>query len=283
MNIVLTGANGFIGSNLICKFKEKKCNVMNLSYREDFDININKIIDFEPTILIHCAWSGGNNYLDSNSLDQYDKNIPNSIKLLELINSIKTIKSFVGIGSSFEYGNKKDKFVETDIEQPVDFYGLTKTFFKTYSNIYCKLNNIEWTWIRPVYTYGPKDIKTRLIPRTIIKMIKNESDIKFNSCQSIVDYLYIDDFTEATYELIKQNKNGIFNICSGQEYKVKDIILKIAEITKFNKNISFDESDDIKKPNYICGDNAKIKKEILWKPKINLEEGLNKTIQKIIL
>lgn len=283
MNILITGGNGFIGSNLLSKLQQKNYKVLNLSYRDSFPIDIQNIIDFKPKVIIHCGWHGGNNYSDSNSLDQYHKNIPNSIKLLETASIIKTVDSFIGIGSSFEYGNKKCKFEESFSEESIDFYGISKTFFKNYSKIYCSLNKINWTWIRPVYTYGPNDVKTRLIPRTIIKMLKNEKQIKFNSCESIVDYLYIEDFAEAVYEIIKQNKNGVFNICSGNEYKVKDIILMIAKIMNYNEEILFDQIDDKSKPNYICASNKKIIEQTGWIPKINLEEGLHQTISKILL
>jgi dTDP-D-glucose 4,6-dehydratase len=80
--------------------------------------------------------------------------------------------------------------------------------------------------IRPVYTYGPKDVETRLMPK-VIKTLLNNQDLKLNSCQSVIDYLYIDDFVKAVESIIDNELQGIYIICSNTENKINKLIIKI--------------------------------------------------------
>jgi nucleoside-diphosphate-sugar epimerase len=277
MNILITGGNGFIGSNLIKKLQINH-NIYKLSYRDDFPNVASEIIKFNPDITIHCGWYGGNNYSDANHIDQYNKNIPNSIKLLNILKYIDKEHTFIGFGTVFEYGNKNIPSSENDLEIPVDLYGLSKLYLKNYSKSFCETNNIKWIWIRPFYTYGIGDVSTRLIPRVINNILQN-NPLKFNKCDSIVDYLYIDDFVDALEQLLLTNSHGVYNICSNNEYKIKDIILSIHKILESKASIVFDETlDNGLKPKYLCGNNTKIKKIINWHPKIGIEEGLLKII-----
>jgi dTDP-D-glucose 4,6-dehydratase len=89
---------------------------------------------------------------------------------------------------------------------------------------------------RPCYVYGPNDVKTRLIPTLINKFLNNE-EITLDKCDKIIDYIYIDDFTEYVYNLIITQNNGIFNICSGNQYELKDVINLIYTLTYSNSKM----------------------------------------------
>ena len=70
MNILITGPNGFIGSNLVKKLQFNH-NIYKLSYRENFPDIKTEILKFNPDFTIHCGWHGGNNYSDAYHIDQY--------------------------------------------------------------------------------------------------------------------------------------------------------------------------------------------------------------------
>jgi nucleoside-diphosphate-sugar epimerase len=295
MKILITGGNGFLGSNLVEYFLNKNHNLLVISknyhninhlldkieyiqYNSvDYFTYKNKILNFSPDIVIHCAWEGGNNYSDINHSDQIYKNIPLSLSLLEIINTQPIKPKFIGFGSFVEYGILDKSAKEDQIENPINFYGLSKNIFKNISKMYCEQNKIKWVWIRPCYTYGPKDVSTRLIPSIINKLFKNESII-LNSCDTVIDYLYVDDFCSALYSIIDNNNEGIFNICSGKEYSLRSVI----DIIKQNipsQDIKFDSSLDRKfSSKYVCGSNDKLKNNTKWSPLVSINEGIIKTI-----
>ena len=297
MKILITGANGFLGSNTIkhllklnhkiLAFSKNSNNIIQLLNdikfikcdTENYVPYESIIVDFSPDIVINCAWDGGNNYQDVNNFNQFYKNIPLSLSLLEIINKQNNKPKFIGLGSFAEYGNLEFKADEDQQEKPINFYGLSKKQVKEITEAYCIQNNIKYNWIRPCYVYGPGDVSTRLIPTIINKALSNE-EIILNSCETIIDYIYIDDFCQAVTELVQSStQNGAYNICSSNEYVLKNVIKEIQKNISNDVKISFDKSLDRKfSSKYICGSNSKIKIETNWTPKIKIEDGIKNTV-----
>lgn len=75
--------------------------------------------------------------------------------------------------------------------------------------------------------------------------------------------MYIDDFVDAIEQLILTKSQGVYNICSNNQYKIKDIILTICKLLKYKKHLTFDDNLNTNnlKPKYMCGNNEKIKME----------------------
>jgi len=296
MKILITGGNGFLGSNIIRKlisenhtiyaFSGQTTNIDDILDQIQFDFGHtndiilfkDKIIKFAPDVVIHCGWSGGNNYNDVNDIKQFRENIEPSIELLSIISELPNKPKFIGFGSFSEYGMYSTIINEENIENPVNLYGLSKFTFKNYSKMICDLNNINWVWVRPCYVYGPYDVETRLIPLLINKFINN-SDITLDKCDKVIDYIYIDDFVNYVYNLIISPNSGVFNICSGKQYELKEIINLIYALTNSNSKINYDFSTNRKLTSpYICGDDTKIRTTTCLYPKTDITNGILKTI-----
>lgn len=296
MNVLITGGNGFLGSNIARRLLKEDHKVYifsnNINNIEDilpqviFDYSNTKSLPtfrkriqaFSPDIVIHCGWSGGNSHNDINSLNQFYDNIDPSIKLLELLGQLDKKPKFIGFGSFAEYGNMNTPVSEEVQELPTNLYGVSKYTFKKYSEILCSRYEMEWVWIRPCYVYGPGDVGTRLIPSITKKFLNNETVI-LNECTSIADYIYIDDFVNSIYFLILTEHTGVYNICSGKQYKIRDIVEQVykqvgsSSIIEFNNNLARSSTYS-----YICGSRNKIDNAIGNLEQISLTEGLQKVI-----
>jgi nucleoside-diphosphate-sugar epimerase len=297
MNILITGGNGFLGSSIVKKLVNENHNVLvvsknnnNLksvenkyrfisSYIDELETHINDIESFLPDVILLFGWNGANSYKDIHHIDQYYKNIPDHIKFIELINKFKFKPKIIGVGSFAEYGNYPIPITEEFFERPNSLYGLSKFTFKQYSEMFCKQNDINWSWIRPCFIYGPNDVKTRLIPNVIQKCLKNEN-IELDECNKVIDYLYIDDFVNMVYKIIDLNACGVYNICSGNQYHLRNIIDLIFKSTNSNSKITYNKSLNRKtNDNVICGNNEKIKKVIGESSLLNINDGIQKTIE----
>jgi len=295
-NILITGGNGFLGSHLINLFLKEEYKILvisrnnnNIDHLEDkikfikyttesYKPYKDSIHDFNPNVVIHCAWDGGNNYNSIDDVNQFYNNIPQCISLLEIINSMSIKPFFMGVGSFAEYGILYKPVDELHKETPLSYYGLSKNICKDVLQMFCIKNSIQWSWIRPCYIYGPNDVCTRLIPSVISSLLVGK-DLIFDECSTVIDYLYIDDFCLAILSILNTRTTGTTNICSANEYKLKDIILLLQSKISSKSNISFDpkkNKNNLSK--YIVGNNGKLK-SIGWDTRVDLEEGLERTIR----
>ena len=127
--------------------------------------------------------------------------------------------------------------------------------------------------------YGPNQKIDRLIPITINSCLNGK---KFNCTEGYQkrDFLFIDDLTSLIEKILKKKNilSGIYNVGSGKPITVKKLINRIRSIIKRGQPIFGGikmRSDEIK---ILYPNNSKVRKNFNWVPKINLDNGLKKTI-----
>jgi nucleoside-diphosphate-sugar epimerase len=298
MRLFVTGANGFLGSNFIRSALKNSHNILGISRDsnniQDFYNQISfikqnennyssyrsEILKFCPDVVVHFAWHGGNSYSDTNSLSQFSVNLPMTASLLQIFENNQK-PYFIGLGSFSEYGNLISKALETQKDNPQSYYGLSKSHAKTMSKMFCNRNNMRWCWVRPCYIYGKGDVKTRIIPKVIDHLLTGK-EILLDDCNTIIDYLHVKDFSDGVVSLAESHKaNGVYNICSGSENSMRFLIEMIAsKIPNSSHLLKFGAIENRCEFNkYFCGSNAKIKETTNWFPQIEIEYGLQQTIE----
>ena len=287
-NILIVGGTGFLGTNLALKLTKNKKYKVDLLVKNKkkinkalkstnyFNCDISNFKDLKKKIQKSYHFvinlSGNINHKKNTETKQVHFN---GLKNLVSVIDKKNLKLFIQTGSSLEYGRMMSPQKEKIICKPVSFYGEAK--YRASQYIIKNLKN--YLIIRPYQIYGPYQKKNRLIPMMINSCLKNE---KFNCTNGsqLRDFLYVDDFSNLLIKILKKRnfKHKIYNVGYGKPFEVKYVINSITKIIKrgeplFGK-IKMRE-DEIKKlyPNI-----SRIKKDLKWRPTVNLTKGLKKTI-----
>ena len=192
----------------------------------------------------------------------------------------KKIKKFIQVGSSMEYGLAKSPQKENFKCKPISVYGKSKFLTTKYLlNLYNK-QEFPVTVVRLYQVYGPCQDLNRFIP-IIINSCQNNINFPCSHGRQFRDFLYIDDLIKAFFLILKKPKTEgeIFNIGFGSPLKVRSIIDSILGYYKSGNpqfcKIKLRKEEQMK----IYPDISKAKKFLKWKPKINFNKGLAKTIQ----
>ncbi|MBI2617087.1 NAD-dependent epimerase/dehydratase family protein [Candidatus Gottesmanbacteria bacterium] len=298
--VIITGISGFIGANIVRKmvnlgydvygFSKKKSNTWRLddvmhSFNY-FDIDINKkdavhrlVTKIRPHIIYHLASFGGYPF-QSDPLSIINTNIGGTVNMLS---SLKTIDFdvFVNFGSSSEYGRKRKPMKETDFLDPISLYAAAKAGSTYIANVYSHMLEKPVITVRPFSVYGPFEEPTRLIP-TVIQSALMKKDILITSGHESRDFIFIDDFVDALL-LLTQNpkrvKAKVINIGSGKQYSVSKVVSMINKITNSSAKIIYGEYNP--RPwdtEFWVADITLAKKQLSWRPRHSIHEGLKKTI-----
>jgi len=294
IKVLIAGGTGFIGYHLAKACLKKKWIVTSLSLNKP-----KKIRKLKKVRYLVCDISKRKNITDNikghydyvfnfaGYVDHKNKNKNFNSHFLGCKNLAKfflnkKLKRFIQIGSSIEYGKKFSPQKESNISKRItnSFYGQAKLLSTNYLLDLFKKNFFPSTILRLYLVYGPYQDANRVIPIVILNCLNNR---KFPCSEGIQyrDFLYVDDLSNLFKKILnkKKIKEGIYNVGTGQPLQVKKVIDHIVNLTKkgkplFGKIKMRNDEDAEYYPNIL-----KIKKSFNWKSKINIIDGLKKTIK----
>jgi len=298
-NVLITGGTGYIGFRLYKLIKEKcsLCTIIGSKTRyiktdnNWYDVDIRdkeKILSIlrntKYDIIFHLAALIQVNESIEFPLKYFDVNTNGTLYLLEAIRKTQNKPKIIFNSSGLVYGNVQ--YLPIRENHPIDPnnpYSASKAAAENiivgYSNTY----GFDSTIFRLFTVYGPNQYSNLLIP-SIIKRCLNEEKIRVGNLYPTRDFIYIQDVVSSLIHAAYSKNKGvnIYNIASGKEYKIGDVINMILHLTKRDKkdliqdeNLMRNNKTEIKR---ISVDISKAKKELNWEPKVSLQHGLEKCI-----
>lgn len=303
--ILVTGCAGFLGSQiskLLIKHKYKVYGIDNLSTGSKKNlpksnnftfkkIDCSKLIQlkkikFNFDFLIHLAGQASGEKSYSNPRQDFSDNVVSTVNLLELIKN-RNCKYIIFASSMAVYGNSKKLPVkENYLCKPNSFYGLNKLFSEKYIRQYSQKYNKKYIILRLFNIYGPgqklNNLKQGMI-RIYLQQIFNKKKLIIKGpLNRIRDFIFIDDVTNIFLKIIKNKfiKNETYNIGSGFKTKIKNLVFLIRKKIPFDFKVYIKDStpNDVKK---IYASITKAKKNLKFKPKISLDDGIEKYIKNL--
>ena len=243
--VIVTGANGFVGSAVIrelikndvevlalChKIPEKKIISDLITYKE---FELSKIEELKDIVIndyydtfYHFAWAGSAGSDRSNTKLQL-QNVQWTIDALNFAKSIGC-KRFVCAGSIIEYETMRACYTDGNKPGLGYIYGSAKMAAHTMAMSIASNIGIDLIWAEITNAYGAGEISSRLINTTIKKIINKESP-QFTSGTQNYDFVYIDDVARAFYLIGKNGKPfHSYLIGSGNAKPLKEFLLEMKE------------------------------------------------------
>lgn len=285
--IFVTGATGFIGTNVLNVLKEEEYDIYILTRKtilrsdkvklvqgdiSDKDFIENVLASIKPEYLLHFAWDvQDGDYADANKNHLWIKWSQDLVRAF-LENGGKNV---IATGTCFEYDlNVAGVLKKTSVCAPKSLYGKCK--LETYNKLFalCKEYRARFVWMRLFYPYGPGEESRKLIT-TVIRVLKNDNHFLCKTPFNKVDYIHVKDIAEIVLRLIRDDKiHGIVNVGSGKGYYIKDIIKMIAKQLNKEEHIQIEASE---KYHTIVSEKDLLEK-LSYTMKYSLEEGIAEMI-----
>ena len=278
----VTGANGFVGKNLVEYLLDKKVKykiIKHDKYRSKNQScyqNLKKVYS-NKNCLIHLSSPSlvglyrKKKYSKKKVLECYKNEIFNSLSLVEFCIKNK-FEKIIYMSTSSIYGNRgyNIPFNEEDPENPENDYAK----IKFYNEMLIKSLFKNTIILRPFQIYGKYDNPKRLIPT--LMNAKTNQFLKLQDCLQVTDLIHAKDICEVIFKLkYSRIKNGTYNVGSGHPIKLRDIVKKLHHFKKKIFLFKFKKSITNKINNYSYSNNSKILKTINWKPKIIFNKRSN--------
>jgi len=285
-NILVTGASGFIGSNLTFKLVELGMNVYGVSRAvQENTINlhwfqgdladetfVNSIFDsvnFDYVIHLasHVLGARDQKYVATT----FKANLVTTINLLNAIHNHKVTR--LVLAGSFEEGKQ-------NIDTPSSPYAAAKIAASNYANMYYHLYNTPVTTAALYMVYGPGQVDlTKLIPYTILKTLNGKSP-ELTSGVRMVDWIFVGDVVMGLiHMLLAENIDGkTIELGTGKSISIKEIVRQTVRLVDNTIEPIFGATKDRPMEQEKNADVENTYRQIGWKPTVNLETGLVKTI-----
>lgn len=299
-NVLVSGANGFIGSHIIKRMVDEGARV-SIIVRESSDlwriveqlpyVNVVKgdmkdeeivqkaVIASKPDYVFHMA-AYGVDFRQQDYAEAAKSNILGTINLLNAIRRSGGCTKLLYSGTSMQYGNKEGIITEEMRLTPSNIYGSTKAAATMIAHQIAAENDISIITLIPFGVFGENEGSHKFFPHIILSILNNE-DVNLTSCEQYRDYCYIENIVDGFLlaALDKKHNNAMFNIGSGSIYQLKyyvDMIFKLMN-TKQKANYG---ALEYRKNDLWCPepDVSEIMDKLKWEPQISLEEGLQRTI-----
>ncbi len=297
MKILVTGGAGFIGSHVTNVFLDAGYDVtvyddLSKGYREYVDKRatfVQKDLADLKTLVKVMKWHDGVIHLAAESIikDSIDdpmktlgKNFNYALHVLEAMR-LNNVKKIVASSSAAVYGETGNMPVKEDAKkEPLQPYGASKLAVEAMFSAYHHAFDMDCVSLRYFNVYGPRDDQlpvTRAVPNWFKAILLGKPIPLYWKGKQLRDYIYVRDVAEAHLVAFEKCKGlKVYNIGSGKGNTMLEILEAVFKATGKRvpiQNLGERPGD----PNRLVADINKIKKELGWKPKISLEEGMRET------
>jgi len=306
--VLVTGADGFIGSHLVEHLLEEGCQLRAFVYYNSFnswgwldslpksqlkEIEIfsgdirdpngvktamkgcEVVFHLAALIAIPFSYHSPDSYLDTN--------VKGTLNILQASRELEVEKVLI-TSTSEVYGTAQ--YVPIDERHPFQAqspYSATKIAADRLAESFYRSFNTPVVIVRPFNTYGPRQSARAVIPTIISQLLAGVTEIRLGSLTPTRDFNYVKDTTQGFIEIAKADRvmGEEINIATGVEISIGEVATEL--ISQLNPKANIITEDERMRPeksevNRLLGCNQKILSLTDWQPRFNLADGLSATI-----
>jgi len=295
--VLVTGGSGFLGSSVVSLLEKKGVKNIVVPTSKEYDLRLkekcNKITKDIDIVFHLAAKVGGIGFNNENPGELFYDNLIMGANIMEESRQ-NNVEKVIALGTICSYPKftpipfSEDSIWEGYPEETNAPYGLAKKMLLVQSDAYRKQYQFNSVVVFPTNLYGPNDNfddnSSHVIPAIIKKILfakkaKKSSVTLWGDGTPTRDFLYVDDAAEGIILAAeKYSKSVPLNLGTGVEISIKDLAKKLLKIIDIELEIVW----ETKKPNgqpRRCVDNQKAKNEIQFEPKMDMDEGLKRTVE----
>ena len=307
--ILITGADGFIGSHLTEELVRKGKKVKAFTHYNSFNTwgwldtlpkeimnevevfpgdirdpngvraamkDIDIVFHLAALIAIPFSYHSPDTYVDTN--------IKGTLNVLQAARDLETSRVLI-TSTSEVYGTAQ--YVPIDEKHPFQGqspYSATKIGADRLAESFYKSFNMPVTIVRPFNTYGPRQSARAVIPTIITQLLAGKMEINLGSLTPTRDFNYVKDSVNGFIEISKTQETigEEINIATQQEISIGQLAQELLRQINPVARIVCDEQrlrPEKSEVNRLLGSNEKIKRLTNWKPQYTFEQGLTETIE----
>lgn len=302
MSIMVTGGAGFIGS-MLCKLLVERgdevvvvdslrnghrglidalgsrARLLEIDIRNG-DVLSRAIRDIRPRSVCHLAAIHFIPYCNQHPLEALDINVQGTLSVLEAC-KVAPPEMVVVASTAAVYGIGDDPCVETDAPGPLDIYGISKHTCEQLGWLYSSDTGAPCIAARIFNAVGPNETNLHLVPQLINQLNRGEREVALGNLEPRRDYIHTSDLARGIIAALDHKQNGynVFNIGTGQEHSVKDIVEACEAI--LGEPIEIRQSPHLTRKvdrMHLCANIDKIRHTMGWEPKVNIHEMLRELL-----
>ena len=312
MNALITGITGFIGSRLAARLVEQGDNVYGLvrhsSERElkriekiipkirliegdlvRFHSVLSAVETSDPSIVFHLGALTPVRLSFDDPYPYIGINFDGTVNLVHSIIKQSPNTRLIAASTAEVYGWQPSgrPIAESAILNPASPYAVSKAAADQYVQMANRIYHLRGTVLRPINSYG-RVLETGFYTEYLIsKMLAGET-CYIGAPDSIRDYMFAEDHVDAYLDVAKSEKaiGGVYNVSPGNPVTNAELAKKLSGLTGFKGKIvlgsyppGYPQRPQSQDPAYLVLDNARISKEIGWRPRYTLDEGLKRTVE----
>lgn len=270
MKILVTGANGYMGTGIVKQllddgieviatdFKLDKVDNRAVKIEEDIFQDDNPFDNLgKPDVLLHLAWRDGFKHNSINHINDFPHHYAFIKKFID-----SKIKKICCMGSMHEIGFYEGSINENTPTNPQSLYGISKNALRQAIEVDTKENDILFQWIRGFYIVGNARSGCSIFSKLSQAASEGKEYFPFTLGENQYDFLDYNDFCYQVAKVTEQDEiNGIINCCSGKPVTLANRVERFIKENGYNIKLQYgaypDRPYDSKA---VWGDDQKIRK-----------------------